>query len=80
MRRPQFAIKSKKVDRNAGNAAGCKRNEASRTTKPLVEQKHEVFPDDKAVEFALPVQPLTKFVCDLGEPVWEATRTGPRES
>jgi hypothetical protein len=84
MRRPRFATKSKKVDRNAGNAADCKRNEASRdkTTKPLVEQQHKVFPDDKAVEFALPVQPLAKFVWDFGEPVWarEATRTGQRES
>src|SRR5215469_3347609 len=64
------------MDGDAGNSNRGKRNEAGRdkTTKPLVQQQHQVFPGDKAIEFALSVQPLAKQVWDLGEPVWHRSR------
>src|SRR5215469_9045193 len=64
------------MDGDAGNSDGGKRNEAGRdeTTKPLVQQQHQIFPGNKAIEFALSVQPLAKQVWDLSEPVWHRSR------
>jgi hypothetical protein len=73
----QTAVFAFPVARTLGTVAAMTTN----STKPLVEQQDEVFPNDKAVEFAWPVQPLAKFVGTAANRYGTgATRTGPRES